>query len=143
LTCATSHWMLHLTLSRFRHRPRARLYPLERFDPLRLENEDENFFPKVRNLLVRRGMKRIFRRFQNDALKRENEKRALLVSPGTGKALLVFLAAVWKEGCPTADRMSYTSTCGKQQMSQCPSFTCFRMETTRLDSTSSGSQSRR
>jgi hypothetical protein len=69
---------------------------LERFDPLRREEEKEKFLPKVRNLLVRSGMKRIFRRFQNDVMKPAREKRALLGSPGTGKSLLFFLAAVWK-----------------------------------------------
>jgi hypothetical protein len=69
---------------------------LERFDPLRLEDEDDKFFPKVRNLLVRSGMKRIFRRFQNDVMKPAGDRRALLGSPGTGKSLLFFLAAVWK-----------------------------------------------
>jgi hypothetical protein len=69
---------------------------LERFDPLRLQDEEETFFPKVRDLLVRHGMKRIFRRFQNDVLKPGRGKRALLGSTGTGTSLLFFLAAVWK-----------------------------------------------
>jgi hypothetical protein len=68
---------------------------LETFDPLRLEDEDEKFFPKVRDLLVRHGMKRIFRYFENDVLE-TSDRRALFGSPGTGTSLLFFLAAVWK-----------------------------------------------
>jgi hypothetical protein len=77
---------------------------LSNFYPLYVqsnEGEDELFFPKMEKMLVRPSMKRLMKRFTwNQTKMRERAPDAmrwvLIGSPGTGKSLLFFLAAVWK-----------------------------------------------
>jgi hypothetical protein len=78
---------------------------LSKFHPLFVQaNEDvgeDEFFPNMEKILVRPSMKRLMKRFTwNRTKMREKALRAkkwvLIGSPGTGKSLLFFLAAVWK-----------------------------------------------
>jgi hypothetical protein len=78
------------------------LLSLDRFRCLHVPpTEDEQFFPENDNLYMRESMKRLMKRFTFD--RTTMKKKAPLAqdfvlfgSPGTGKSLLFFLAAVWK-----------------------------------------------
>jgi hypothetical protein len=79
----------------------SNIISLERFDCLRVRDEEETFFPKIRSLFVRQDMKRIMKRFMltQSEIRNKHElarKFVLMGSPGIGKSLLFFLAAVWK-----------------------------------------------
>jgi hypothetical protein len=75
---------------------------LSNFDPIfRMPMKKDGFFPLIKKLLVRQTMKRIMKRYTWDDIKVKKmapqaSTFVLIGSPGTGKSLLFFLAAVWK-----------------------------------------------
>jgi hypothetical protein len=96
---------------------------LENFHPLFFDPiKKENFFPTIKKLFVRRTMKRLMKRYTWDSTKMDvitdfNATDWILIgSPGIGKSLLFFLAAVWKAS-KGKQPVVYIRKSGKEPMS--------------------------
>ena len=95
------------------------IVPLNFLDPLRLQNGDDFFLPQ--KIFVRQCMKDVLRLFCKDVADQEKQRTAgvkktvLIGSPGVGKSVLFFLAALFQ--AKSSNIIYFRCTAGEDQIS--------------------------